>query len=177
MKINSKGIEILKKFEGIKLKPYLDSGGIPTIGIGTTIYDNGKKVTMKDPAISVQRAEDLLKNHVASLEKAITSLVKVTVSDDQFSALICLVYNIGIGAFTNSTLLKVLNLGQYDKAADQFLVWNKVNSKVVDGLTKRRESEKTLFVSSNKAVVPKIVPISTPSDTYIQDRLKSIEPK
>lgn len=171
MKINSKGIEILKNFEGIKLKPYLDSGNIPTIGIGTTIYENGIRVTMKDPAITVERAEELLRHDVAALEQAISAALTVKLTDDQFSALICLAYNIGIKAFLTCTLFKVLSLGQYDKAADQFLVWNKVNGKVITGLTNRREAERKLFLTSVKPSIP------TPTDSYILDKLKSVEPK
>lgn len=105
MKLNKEAIELIKKFEGCKLNAYKDSVGIPTIGYGNTYYENGVKVKMGD-VITIQRAEELLKNTLDKFSANVEKLIKTTVTENQFGALVSLAYNIGIGNLTNSTLLK-----------------------------------------------------------------------
>ena len=108
MKLNKEAIELIKKFEGCKLNAYKDSVGIPTIGYGNTYYENGVKVKMGD-VITIQRAEELLKNTLDKFSANVEKLIKTTATENQFGALVSLAYNIGIGNLTNSTLLKKVN--------------------------------------------------------------------
>lgn len=144
--INQAGLNLIESFEGCKLKPYLDSVNIPTIGIGTTRYPNGVAVTMQDSAITKDEAYAFLKSHLDKNCKDVSSKVKVVINDNQFAALVSFVYNVGIGAFNSSTLLKRLNAGEFQKAADEFLKWDHAGGVVVKGLTRRRQAERALFL-------------------------------
>ncbi len=147
---NKKGIELIKTFEGLKLKPYLCSANVPTIGYGSTFYEDGKKVTLKDLPISEQRAEELLKNTLASFENGVTKLIKVPVSENEFSALVSFAFNVGLSNLKHSTLLRLLNFGLPRlQVAEQFARWNKAAGKELKGLTRRREAEKQLFLSKS----------------------------
>ena len=150
MEINQSGIDLIVKYESFSAKPYLDPVGIPTIGYGSTYYEDGTRVKMSDPAISKKRAEILFTYVLSETIINIKRYLKVKLTSNQFSAIVSLVYNIGIGNFSTSTLLRLLNKGNFSGAADQFLVWNKarVNGKlkVLNGLTKRRAEERALFL-------------------------------
>jgi lysozyme len=139
MKIGAKGIALIKQFEGFKNSAYLDTGGVPTIGYGTT-----KGVKMGQ-IITESKAEEYLKRDVSSAEVTVNKSVKVPLTQNQFDALVCFVYNVGSGNFNSSTLLKLLNAGKYDQVDDQLLRWNKDNGKVIAGLTRRRQAEGVLF--------------------------------
>lgn len=142
MKISNTGDELICDFEGLRLNSYPDpgTGGEPfTVGYGHT---KGVKPGMK---ITVAQALEFLRQDVAEFENAIAFLVKVPLNQNQFDALICFTFNVGIGAVKSSTLLKKLNQKDYTEAASQFLRWNKAGGKVMPGLTRRREAEKKLF--------------------------------
>lgn len=179
--VNKAGLDLIKAFEGIKLSPYLDSVKIPTIGIGTTFYEDGTKVSMKDPAITEARAEALLMYHLNSFAAKVEKLLKVSVTDNQFAALLAFAYNVGPGALGTSTLLKKLNAQDYAGAAGEFEKWNKAGGKVLAGLTRRRQAEKALFVHSISAPVVKSVPSLTdvgfPSLEDIESQFAKIEKK
>jgi len=140
-------LNIIKKFEGLELSSYPDTGGIWTIGYGNTINkDTGQAIKPGDK-IDLATAERWLKMDVAEREKRINKLIKVPVTENQMAAITSLVYNIGTGAFGSSTLLRLLNQGSDKKlVADQFLRWNKVQGKEVKGLTDRRKLERELFL-------------------------------
>ena len=146
-KPNQATIDLIKSFEGLKLSPYLDSVNVPTIGYGTILYDSGKKVTMNDPAISEERALELLEWEINQKAAAVEKMVSADINDNEFGALVSFAYNLGIGSLHGSTLLKLLNAGQ-DRAAvaDQFLRWNKAGGVEVAGLTRRRQAERALFL-------------------------------
>lgn len=150
MNISKKGLDLIKDFEGTKLKAYYDSVGIPTIGHGTIKYPNGKAVAMGD-VITLAQAESYMLNDLKSFEAAVNGAVKVPVTQNQYDAMVSLAYNIGVTGFTNSTLVRKLNAGDVKGAADQFLVWNKGRVKGVlveiKGLTNRRVKERALFLS------------------------------
>ena len=140
-------LNLIKKFEGLELTSYADTGGIWTIGYGNTVNkDTGQAIKPGDK-IDLATAERWLKMDVAEREKKIKGLIKVPVTANQMAALTSLAYNIGTGAFGSSTLLRLLNQGA-DKnlVADQFLRWNKVQGKEVKGLTNRRKLERELFL-------------------------------
>lgn len=142
MKTSQEGLELLQDLEGTRYIGYLDSGGVPTNGVGHTGDDVyvGQKVdqsqVLKWLAEDVQEAED-----------AVNTLVKVPLTQNQFDALVSLVFNIGAEAFSDSTLLRKLNAGDYAGAAKQFIRWNKDNGKTISGLTKRRILEQSVFLT------------------------------
>ena len=144
-KMKTQDLNIIKEFEGLRLSAYDDGVGVFTVGYGTTRYPNGNKVKRGDK-ITLEQAEQYLRHDLRNFEDAINSLVKVPLTQNQFDALTSLVYNIGSGAFSKSTLLKKLNAKDYKGAADQFLVWNKAGGRTLQGLTNRRTKERQLFL-------------------------------
>lgn len=139
------GVDLITSFEDTRTKAYDDGVGIWTIGIGTTVYPNGAKVKQGDTC-TLEQAKAYFKHDLAKFEKTVNESVAVPINQNQFDALVSLTYNIGAGAFKNSNLLKKLNKGEYQGAADQFLVWNKADGKVMKGLVRRREAERALFL-------------------------------
>lgn len=145
--INPEGLALIKEFEGFRGKPYLCPASKPTIGYGATHYADGHPVTMKDAPISQDQASLLLQQllneeFIPKVEK----LIKVPVTDNQFSAIVCFAYNLGIGNLQQSTLLNCLNHKNYNDAAEQFPKWNKAGGQVLPGLVRRRDAEKALFL-------------------------------
>lgn len=133
--------------EGNILKAYYDGGGVLTIGVGHTSAAGAPKV-IEGMKITAAESDEILSRDLKAVEKQVTDAVKVKLNQNQFDALVSLVFNIGPTAFGKSTLLKNLNAGNYQAAADQFLVWNKDNGKVVDGLVSRRKSERQQFLTA-----------------------------
>lgn len=142
MQINDAGLALLKEFEGCKLKAYKDSVGVWTIGYGHT----GDEVC-DGMEIDQDAADELLRQDLEDKEDGVERLVKVEVSDNQFSALVCFAYNVGLGNLRSSLLLRCLNMHNPKDAGEQFLRWNKAGGRVLDGLTRRREAERALFLS------------------------------
>jgi lysozyme len=138
--INQKGLDLIKTFEGLRLSSYEDGVGVWTIGYGHT------KNIRAGMTISKEQAELYLKDDLKRFEAAVLRLVKVQLSDNQFSALVAFAFNIGDSAFANSTLLRFLNEARYYEAAFQFLRWDKAGGKVLAGLTLRRGAEMGLFL-------------------------------
>lgn len=143
-KISDSGLAIIKRFEGLRLHSYLCPSDVPTIGYGSTRY-KGNPIVL-GMVWTKEQAEGALLDDVKFFESAVNKSVKVDLEQKMFDALVSLVYNIGAKAFKDSTLLELLNSGNYSGAADQFLRWNKSNGKVVRGLTLRREDERELFL-------------------------------
>ena len=152
MKAGGHARQILKLSEGLRLTAYPDPGsrdGTPwTIGYGHT------KGVRKGQTITKRQAEEFLTQDLKVYEDAVNRLVKVPLTQNQFDALLSFVYNIGIGAFTHSTLLRVLNRGEYALASKQFPRWNKNDGKEMVGLTNRRAEEKALFDSTSELAKP-----------------------
>ena len=148
MKLSDNGLSLIKEFEGLSLNPYLDVVKIPTIGWGNTYYPDGKKVTLNDKPISEIEATELL-SYVSQKDfgDKILQLVKVPLNQNQFDALVSICYNIGMGNFSKSTLLKKINQGDFKGASLEFEKWNKSGGIVLAGLVKRRLKEKVLFIS------------------------------
>ena len=145
MKISSRGLELIKDFEGFSSTSYLCPAKIPTIGWGNTFYEDGTRVKLGEQ-ISKTDALKLLEV-IANRDFAdkIFPSIKVKVTQSQFDAMVSLAYNIGVGAFLKSTLLKKVNAGDFIGASEEFLKWNKSGGKELLGLTRRREREKDLF--------------------------------
>jgi lysozyme len=147
-KISQKGLDLIKRFEGLKLKPYLCPAGIPTIGYGNTYYTDGKKVKLTDPSITQAKADELLKFLIQSYEKDVDSFCRDDISQHQFDALTSFAYNCGPRNLKSSTLLKKVNLNPNDPTIRaEFMKWNKGAGKVLAGLTKRRQAEADLYFS------------------------------
>lgn len=140
MKISNRGLDLLKHFEGCELAAYKCPAGVWTIGYGHTGPEvgPGHRITKAD-------AEDLLRADLAKFEGAVSRLVQVPLTQYEFDALVCFVYNVGVGAFEKSTMLALLNKSDYPGAAIQFLRWNKANGNALPGLTRRRAAERELF--------------------------------
>jgi lysozyme len=137
-----KNLSLIKKHEGLRLEAYLPTpNDVWTIGYGHT------HTTKKGQKITEAQAEELLRRDIAWAEEAVNKLVVVPLTQNQFDALVSFVFNVGVGAFSKSTLLRLLNAKDYEGAANQFLRWNKQKGKVLNGLTKRREEERKLFLS------------------------------
>jgi len=135
------GIELIKEFEGLVRKPYLDVGGKLTIGYGHLIrpgefYED----------ITEEEAEELLRQDIKVAEAVVKRNVTVKLNQQQFSALVSLVYNIGSGHFEDSTMLRKLNRGNFSGAGQEFLRWDHVGRQKVNGLTRRRIAERVLFL-------------------------------
>ena len=146
MKLNSDGYNIIKSFEGLSLKPYLCSANVPTIGYGSTYYENGIRVQMSDAPITKQRAEQLLQHTADRFALKVANLIKKPITQNQFNALVSFAFNVGSGALASSTLLKLVNINPNDAMiAKEFLKWNKGGGRVIDGLTKRRIKENALY--------------------------------
>ncbi|MBJ9631523.1 lysozyme [Citrobacter freundii] len=146
MQTSEKGIALIKQFEGCKLTAYQDSVGVWTIGYGWTQPVDGKPIRA-GMTIKQETAERLLKTGLVSYESDVSRLVKVGLTQGQFDALVSFTYNLGARSLSTSTLLRKLNAGDCAGAADEFMRWNKAGGKVLNGLTRRREAERALFLS------------------------------
>jgi lysozyme len=143
--INSAGLAIIRDYEGFRPKAYLCPAGVWTIGYGTTRYPNGEPVKDGDTCTPDQ-AEVWLENHLVGVENTISKAVKVPISDNAFSALCSLVYNIGSGLFLGSTLLKRINEGAPDGLITTHMkAFIFAGGKQLPGLVKRRAAEAALW--------------------------------
>jgi len=137
--ISAEGMALIKKFEGCKLEAYLDAVNVPTIAYGRT-----KNVKMGD-SCTKEQADSWVEEEMQEYEGYINNQVKVDLEQYQFDALVAWVYNLGPTNLKNSTLLKVLNEGNYNDVPAQIKRWNKAGGNVLDGLIRRREAESLLF--------------------------------
>ena len=143
MQYSDNGLKLTSESEGIKLKAYKDTGGVWTIGVGSTrIF--GRPVREGD-VISLEQALAQLQQDIASAVESVGRLVKVPLTQNQFDALVDFVYNLGEGQFAKSTLLRKLNLKDYEGAANEFPKWVFDNGKIQPGLVSRRLREQSLF--------------------------------
>ena len=142
--LNPEGLKLLTTFEGCKLTAYDDKAGVWTIGYGHT------KGVSPGMSATQAEAESWLRGDLEAFESYVEDAVQVDLNDNQFSALVCFCFNVGSGSegFGGSTLLKQLNAGDYQAAANQFLVWNQVGGSPWLGLTRRRLAERSLFLGT-----------------------------
>lgn len=139
---NESGLKLLKEFEGCRLKAYRDIGGILTIGFGHTGVD-----VHEDMEINQAMADSLLLKDINNFCKGVNNLLKVSCTDNQYSAMVCFAYNVGLENFKRSTLLNCVNKNNAIGAAGEFGRWNKVKGVISAGLSRRRESERQLFTA------------------------------
>jgi len=146
-KTSQEGIQFIKDREGLRLKAYDDGGGVWTIGYGHT------KGVKKGHIINTAQAERFLRDDLVEFEDAVDALVKVELTQNQFDALVSFAFNVGVAAFRKSTLLRVLNRGEYGKVPNELSKWVKDNGKVVQGLVKRRALEAAMFMDDAEDAV------------------------
>ena len=144
----NKGIPIIRKFEGLKLRAYLCPANIWTIGYGNTFYENGSKVQEGDK-ITLDRADRLLFFVVQKFEKEVSKLVTSTINENMLGALTSFAFNVGAGNLAKSTLLKKVNANPNDATIrDEFMRWTKAGGKVLNGLVTRRKAEADLYFNT-----------------------------
>lgn len=157
MKPSKDCLDLIKSFEGYHKRladgsaaAYLDPVNVPTIGWGTIRYPDGKAVRLGDVRTEAQCTQ-YLAHEVEGKAAAVEKLVKVPLTQSMFDALVSFAYNVGTGALADSTLLRVLNAGNYEGAGQQLLVWNKGGGRVLPGLVRRRDAEMALFFRDGKS--------------------------
>ncbi len=144
MRINKKGIDIIKKYEGLRLKPYLCPAGLMTIGYGHVIQKN--EYYLYDGLKNASEAEELLLKDVEKYEDGVLKIIRHEVlNENRFSALVSFSFNVGLGALKISTLRQRLNRGEIAGAAEELLKWCRVRGVILKGLLARRIEEKLLF--------------------------------
>jgi len=141
MYISNKGTDLIRQFEGFRAHAYQDAVGVWTIGYGHT-----KGVT-PNMVISSAEGEQMLKDELQEYENYVNDMVTCDLNQNQFDALVSWVYNLGPANLQASTLLKVLNAGDYAGVPAQIMRWNKAGGKVLEGLTRRRQAEADLFAN------------------------------
>lgn len=149
--ISADGLALVKEFEGLYLKAYRDPVGIWTIGYGHTGLQHKDGTVFAGRVVTKDEADALLRYDMRQFEARVLSFVKVPLNDDEFAALVSFDFN--TGGLGKSTLLKKLNAGDRSGAAAEFGKWNKAGGKVLRGLTRRRASERNLFLGRRPFIV------------------------
>ena len=139
MQTSESGKALIRQHEGLLLAAYQDIGGVWTIGYGHTLGVRAGQV------INGEEAESMLEQDLVAVDKCLSNSIRVSVTQNQWDALADFVFNLGCHAFVGSTLLKLLNDGNYEAASAEFPKWDHDNGKVVEGLLERRIEEQTLF--------------------------------
>lgn len=140
------GIDFISKEEGLILHPYLDSINKPTIGIGSTYYEDGRPVSMSDNSITKERAFELFRTTLKRYEAQVNKSIRRPIDQNQFDALVSLCYNIGTNGFAGSTVVKKVNANPSDSDIRQcFEAWKNAGGKPI--LLSRRKREADLYFS------------------------------
>lgn len=145
MKASEKCLDLIRRFEGFRSKPYRCPAGVPTIGYGSTRYADGRPVKLTDAPITEAQADDIMRQTLGEYENAVNRYVTVPLSQNEFDALVDFAYNAGAKNLLNSTLLRKLNAGDRKGAAREFGRWVHASGEVLPGLVKRRMAERALF--------------------------------
>lgn len=144
MKISDNGLSLIKKFEGLELKAYKCPADVWTIGYGHT------KGVQEGDEWSEDHANHMLEVELEEYSEYVNKYVEVELNENQFDALVSWVYNLGPANLKASTMLKVLNAGEYENVPAQIKRWNKAGGKVLEGLVRRREAEALLFEGNDQ---------------------------
>ena len=147
MNTSTAGLELIKRSEGFSANVYSDIAGFRTVGYGHKLQPGESFPS----GVTVTQATDLLMADVAVAESVVSRLVKVPLTQGQFDGLVDFVFNLGGARLASSTLLKDLNAGKYDEAAQQLLEWDHAGGKEVEGLKARREAEFQLWLRGSSA--------------------------
>ena len=144
--ISNECLNIVKQFEGFYPNPYLCPAGVPTIGYGSILYENGKKVSLDDAPISEERASELMMWELNKKAVEVDAMTTDAINQYQFDALVSFAYNCGSNALRTSTLLKRVNENPNNLTIrTAFLMWIKANGKTLKGLINRRNAEADLY--------------------------------
>lgn len=180
MQISARGLRLIADFEGLRLDSYPDpgSGDEPwTIGYGTTIYPDGRKVKKGDTCTQEQALE-YLRYDAKKFTDAVNRAVRVPVNQNQFDALVSFTYNLGEGALSRSTLLTKLNSHDYRSAADEFGKWIYAGGRILGGLVRRRSAERDLFLTPvTDEVKPQPTPVKPDPAPIAADPVQPEQPK
>jgi lysozyme len=141
--INQEGLNLIKHFEGFSNKIYICPAGYPTIGYGHRVLKNENNIFQN--GVTPQKAENILKTDVQKAEQAVEKYISVPLKDNQFAALVSFTFNVGINAFSTSTLRHLVNQQNHNKAAEQFLRWIWAGKRKLKGLLRRRQAEANLY--------------------------------
>jgi lysozyme len=152
--------DLVAAFEGFRARPYLCPASVATIGYGTTKYPDGVKVALTDRPCTRAQARTWLEHDLADARDALRTYVKVPLTAGQRAALASFIYNVGVGAFSRSTLLRLLNRRDYAAAAAEFPRWNKAAGKALLGLTKRRAREREVFEAPDPPAGYPVLPMA-----------------
>lgn len=150
MKLSEQGEALIRKFEGLSLSAYRDSAGVWTIGYGSTKYHDGKAVKPGDKLANEAQADALFRNTLGEYQQAVLNKATVPLTQNQFDALVSFTYNTGTAS--GKTLFAKLNASDYQGAADQLLLWDKITDShgkkvLCPTLTARRQKERALFLN------------------------------
>lgn len=147
---NEQGVALIKSYEGLKLTPYLCPAGVWTIGYGHT------RTVWQGMKITAEEADEILREDLQYVERALSRLVKVPLCDNQFSALASFVFNVGVLNFEKSSLLRLLNRGWYEQVPAQLIRWNKAKGEILGGLARRRADEGRLWKTPDGSAFPAV---------------------
>jgi len=147
-KTNTAGVEIIKHFEGLRTTAYLDPVGILTIGYGHTSAA-GPPTVYPGMTITAAEAEAILRRDLNLFEQGVDEVLTIATNEDQFSAMVSFSFNVGLGAFRDSTLLRKHNSADFAGAAAEFRRWVYADGQVLPGLVRRREAERALYLSED----------------------------
>lgn len=165
MKITHEGLALIKEYEGFRSAAYRDSVGVWTIGYGHTAMA-GPPDVKPGLKISDSEAEEILLRDVELFARGVRQLLTVTLTDQQFSALVSFAYNVGLGNFKTSSVRKAVNTNDLDAVGRRLQLWNKAGGRVLPGLVRRRAAEAALFASNSHSMVPKPVERQTAKPTH-----------
>jgi lysozyme len=142
--VNQAGMDLIKRWEGCKLKAYKDVAGVWTVGYGLTSAAGFIEVG-PDTTLTQEEADWYLEQAVNKYADGIRSAITAPINENQFAAFVSLAYNVGIAGVRRSSAVRHFNAGQLDKVPRAIRAWNKAGGRVVQGLVNRREAEVKLF--------------------------------
>lgn len=166
--LNKAGLDLIKHFEGLRLKAYRDAVGVWTIGYGHTDMTGNPPRVRAGLTITAGEAEEILRRDLKKYEEAVREAVTVDLNDNQYSALVSFCYNVGPGNLRKSSVLKRVNAGRFDEVPSRLMLWNKAGGRVLKGLTRRREAEGKLFMSGAVSSKPAPQPPAEPRKGLLQ---------
>ena len=145
MKISQQGLDLIKRYEGVKRKPYRCPAGLWTVGVGHLIGDGISLPDSWNRAFEVTEIDALLAKDVARFERGVTRYISAKLTQGMFDALVSFSFNLGLGTLQRSTLRQKVNRGDKEGAIESLLKYNKASGKVLKGLDLRRKDEAALF--------------------------------
>lgn len=168
LKITQDMLDLIKKWEGLELKAYKDAVGIWTIGYGTTASAGVGITPRAGMTITEKQAEEYLRRYLEKRMPQTLGWIKVPTTQNQFNAIMSFIYNVGIGAFQNSTLLRKHNAKDFKGASLEFQRWNKAKGRVLKGLVNRRKDEMDMYINGMTVQAPEPVKTETkaPSEFF-----------